>query len=180
MQNFIILTGGPGSGKTSILNYLNKVGFITVPEVARSIIKEQILINGDYVPWKNKAFFCRLMTEKSLSVYKEVSRFNPDKTVFFDRGIVDCIAYAEMEDMLYPTLWHDYAVKYRYHPKVFLLPPWKEIYVNDQERKQTWEQAVETYNWIKQTYHQFNYQIVELPLTTVENRIAFIIENLTL
>ncbi|MGH2624177.1 MAG: AAA family ATPase, partial [Sphingobacterium sp.] len=70
-------------------------------------------------------------------------------------------------------------VKYRYHPKVFLLPPWKEIYVNDQERKQTWQQAVETYNWIKQTYNQFNYHIVELPLTTVENRIAFIIENLT-
>jgi len=179
MQNFIVLTGGPGSGKTSLLKFLDKVGFITVPEVARPIIKEQILINGDLLPWKNKAFFCRLMTERSLNAYKETVRLNTKKTCFFDRGIIDCIAYAEMEDLLYPTLWNDYARKYRYNSKVFLLPPWKQIYTNDQERKQTWEQAVETYNWIKQLYTKFDYDIIELPLVSIENRISFIMDNLS-
>lgn len=179
MQNFIVLTGGPGSGKTSLLKFLDKAGFITVPEVARSIIKEQILTNGDLLPWKNKAFFCRLMTEKSLHAYKEIAQLSTKKTCFFDRGIIDCIAYAEMEDLLYPTLWNDYAIKYPYNPKVFLLPPWKEIYINDQERKQTWEKAVETYSWIKQLYTKFGYDVIEVPLVSIENRISFIMDNLS-
>lgn len=45
--NFFILTGGPGSGKTSVLTLLAQKGFLTVPEVGRKIIKEQQLIGGN-------------------------------------------------------------------------------------------------------------------------------------
>jgi predicted ATPase len=46
-SNFFILTGGPGSGKTSVLTALAQKGFLTVPEVARKIIKEQQSISGN-------------------------------------------------------------------------------------------------------------------------------------
>ncbi len=39
--NYFILTGGPGSGKTTTLNELAHRGFLTVPEVARAIIQKQ-------------------------------------------------------------------------------------------------------------------------------------------
>jgi predicted ATPase len=42
------------------------MGFLTVPEEGRRIIKEQILINGEGLPWKNKMLFARLMFEASV------------------------------------------------------------------------------------------------------------------
>jgi len=44
---FYVITGGPGVGKTSLVSELNKFGFLTVPEDARKIIKEQIKIGGE-------------------------------------------------------------------------------------------------------------------------------------
>ena len=49
--NFFIITGGPGVGKTTLLEVLAKQGFPYVPEVARKIIREQVSQNGDALPW---------------------------------------------------------------------------------------------------------------------------------
>lgn len=51
-----IITGGPGAGKTTLLNELESIGYRTVPEEGRRIIKEQILVNGEGLPWMNKNF----------------------------------------------------------------------------------------------------------------------------
>ncbi len=60
-SNFYVLTGGPGSGKTSVLQELERRGYICIPEVARPIIKEQISINGNALPWKNREKYSELM-----------------------------------------------------------------------------------------------------------------------
>jgi predicted ATPase len=46
-DNFFVLTGGPGVGKTTLLGELEKKKFKCVPEVAREIIKEQMKIEGE-------------------------------------------------------------------------------------------------------------------------------------
>ena len=51
--NFFVITGGPGVGKTTLLEALAKQGFPYVPEVAREIIREQASRNGDALPWAN-------------------------------------------------------------------------------------------------------------------------------
>lgn len=48
-SNFFIFTGGPGSGKTSVLNELAQRGYLIVPEVARAIIKQQQDIGGNAI-----------------------------------------------------------------------------------------------------------------------------------
>lgn len=52
-----MITGGPGAGKTTLIDELNRLNFITIPEEARKIIKEQISIQGDGLPWKDKALY---------------------------------------------------------------------------------------------------------------------------
>lgn len=63
-----------------------------------------------------------------------------------------------------------------YHKTVFILPPWKEIYITDAERKQNWEQAVETYEQMRMTYTKFGYELVVVPKDTVEKRCQFILD----
>lgn len=41
-DNYYILTGGPGSGKTTVLNLLADMGYLTMKESAREIIQRQV------------------------------------------------------------------------------------------------------------------------------------------
>ena len=50
------------------------------------------------------------------------------------------------------------ASKYRYHKKVFVFPPWREIYITDSERKQDWDEIVLTDDTLRQTYSQYDYE----------------------
>ena len=61
---------------------------------------------------------------------------------------------------------------------VFVLPPWKEIYVSDAERYENYEQAVLIHKHLMETYTNYGYAIVEVPKDTVENRIEFIMKQL--
>ena len=62
---FIVLTGGPGVGKTTLLNELHKQGFSIVEEDARRIIREQLEADADGLPWKNKTRYAKLMLAAS-------------------------------------------------------------------------------------------------------------------
>jgi predicted ATPase len=54
MRN-IILTGMPGSGKTSVIEELKKIGYKVVTEAATDLIKEKQNM-GDLKPWENPNF----------------------------------------------------------------------------------------------------------------------------
>ena len=53
----IVITGAPGTGKTSIINSLKQRGFNCIDEISREIISNQIANGGDALPWKNLTSF---------------------------------------------------------------------------------------------------------------------------
>ncbi|WP_343560978.1 AAA family ATPase [Sphingobacterium sp.] len=179
---FIILTGGPGVGKTTLLKKLQQQGYRTVPEDARRIIQEQLVNNGNGLPWKDKQYYATLMLAASISSFHEEIKecsIHPGY-VFFDRGIPDTLAYIEMENLTVGEALLAEAKANHYHKKVFILPPWQDIYETDHERKQTWEEAEATFHWMKDVYQQLGYEVIEVPKTTVEGRYQFILETLGL
>jgi predicted ATPase len=178
-ENFYIITGGPGVGKTTLLNELVKSGFKIVHEDAREIIKQQIETNGDGLPWKNKELYTQLMLEASQKSYQLASQLNFSDICFFDRGILDTLCYADMIGLGISPEMDNIAKTHLYNRKVFILPPWLEIYHTDNERRQTWEEAVFTFEKIKDIYSKYGYEIVEVPKDTVENRVKFIVNILT-
>ena len=70
----IIITGGPGFGKTTILNHLQNAGFNTFEEVARIVIKEELEIGSDVLPWKNLDAFSKKFCPCKLSITKKLYR----------------------------------------------------------------------------------------------------------
>ncbi len=104
----------------------------------------------------------------------DVSASIHTKDIFFDRGIPDIIAYLQAAGLPVEEEYQEALRKHRYAPIVFLLPPWQEIYVQDSERWQTFEEAIILDNHIRSVYQQENYQVVELPRSTIKERIRFI------
>lgn len=178
-HNFFVITGGPGVGKTTLLRELEKRNFKCIPEVAREIIKEQVNGNGEALPWKNKELYKALMMDRSIASYGLINHTNNGIT-FFDRGIPDTLSYARLINSIISIEMDFYASHYRYNKKVFILPPWLEIYTTDNERKQTWKEAVQTYEILAETYRQYNYELIEVPKTAVEKRVDFILKMLGL
>jgi predicted ATPase len=59
--------------------------------------------------------------------------------VFFDRGLIDAAAAPQALDGT--TILDTIAQSHRYHSRIFLAPPWPEIYVQDEERRHSMDEA---------------------------------------
>lgn len=177
-NNYYVITGGPGVGKTTVLNELGRRGFAIVPEDARRIIQEQVAANGEGLPWLNTELYAQLMLKESKRSYQHAPSGKSAKPVFFDRGVIDAVCYMMMEGIPVSNEMNKLIADCTYAPTVFILPPWREIYKTDGERKQTWAEAVRTYEAMKEAYTSYGYHISDVPKDTVTNRADFILKQI--
>lgn len=175
-NNFYVLTGGPGSGKTTLIEQLKKEGYNCVPEVGRAIIKKQLSFGGSAVPWSNASEYANLMLQYSLQDY--ISLSSETSTHFFDRGISDILGYTELINLSNKDTYINSTENFRYNSTVFILPPWESIYKTDTERKQDFKLAVATYNMMKSIYEKYDYKLVEVPCMSIPERIKFILDRI--
>lgn len=89
--NWVVITGAPSSGKTSVILELAKRGFDTQGEVARELIEARLQkgetlerIKGDDVGLQNDILNVKLSRHRAL---------DPTHLVFLDRGICDSVTY---------------------------------------------------------------------------------------
>ncbi|WP_417369975.1 AAA family ATPase [Flavobacterium beibuense] len=174
-NNFYIITGGPGCGKTTLIEKLKQYEYNCIDEAARSIIQEQVKNNGNALPWKNTFKYKKLMLQKSIEDYKNA---NKELITFFDRGIPDTLCYSKVLNEEITPEENLASIAYRYNKKVFWLPPWKEIYTTDSERKQNWTEAKRIAFLMKETYLNYDYEVIEIPKTNPRQRVSFILDNI--
>lgn len=172
-ENLFVLTGGPGAGKTTLIDALGDAGYATRPEAGRAIIRDQMQIDGPALPWNDPMLFAELMLSWDMrSHHAAMGRAGP---VFFDRGVPDVIGYLGLTGMTVPAHMRQAALRFRYHARVFIAPPWRAIFARDSERSQSWSEAVQTHDIMAETYAGLGYEIVPLPLASVEERLQFIL-----
>lgn len=175
---FIIITGGPGGGKSTLIQELKTRGYDCVDEVARELIQKEVERDGGALPWKNQVKFMYNMFDKTVEVYEQTLSQNNSSMIFFDRGILDVLAYANLIKAEITEEMEQKAKALHYHHQVFVTPPWEEIYRNDEERKQTFEEAIETYEQMIAIYQKHGYQTIDLPKSSVKSRVEFLLNQL--
>lgn len=175
-DHMFVVTGGPGSGKSTLIDALRCRGFASMPEAGRAIIRDQVQIGGTALPWADRARFAELMLGWELRSWHEASALAGP--VLMDRGIADVVGYLALCGLPVPAHVESAAKTYRYNRKVFMAPYWEAIFRQDAERKQDQAEAEATGRVMAETYARFGYRLFELPKVSVEERVAFVVEHL--
>lgn len=173
-DRFFVLTGGPGSGKSTLIEALERAGHAGSAEAGRGVIRDQAAIGGRALPWCDPRAFAELMLCWDMrSHHMARERSGP---VFFDRGIPDVLGYLRLLGLPVPAHMAKAAERFRYNRRVFIAPPWPEIFRQDTERKQDFEEAVRTYEAMIAVYAEFGYELVEIPRAGVQERLRFVLD----
>jgi len=170
--NRYIITGGSGSGKSSIIKELHTRGYSCRPEISRTIIKEQQSCGGNLLPWENMEGFA---DECFNRMYEQLNN-KPEQLVFFDRGIPDIIAYLKSRNL--PVRFDYAAYASYYNSNVFICPPWPEIFINDQQRPESFNQSKYIHQLLQEIYKDLNFKVTEVPKLSVRERAAFILSHI--
>jgi predicted ATPase len=86
------------------------------------------------------------------------------------------IGYLRLLQLPVPRHMEEAANLYRYNRRVFIAPPWREIFANDIERKQDFDESVRTYESMVATYREYGYELITLPLASVQERVRSVLE----
>ena len=175
VAHLFVITGGPGSGKSTLIDALQRLGYTRSIEAGRAIIRQQMAIGGSALPWLDRAAFAELMLSWEMRSYAMLKEERGP--TFFDRGIPDVIGYLELIGLpVLPPMLRA-AELHRYNSRVFIAPPWPEIFSNDQERRQDFDEAIRTYEAVRRVYSRLGYDLIELPRATIEARIRFVLDE---
>jgi predicted ATPase len=168
-SNWYVITGGPSSGKTTLIKELSKLGYITCPEIARILIDKGIKngksvkeIRGDEIEFQRKVLKMKLEKEKKMP---------KNQVVFFDRAIPDSIAYYQIcglgtKEVLKFCLEKKYRI-------IFFLEqlPFDQDYARIEDRK-----TIEKLNhFLKESYKNLGYKLIEIPAMSVKERLKKIL-----
>lgn len=169
----IIITGGPGTGKTSIINELLRRDFVCLEEVSRQVILDAQKKGIEQLFLTNPLLFSdKLLEGRKKQFHKALS--NDREFTFLDRGIPDIVAYMDFLGTSYPERFIEACKKHTYE-HVFILAPWQQIYVSDNERYENFDQALQIHDHLVNTYSRYGYDLHDVPFDSIEKRTDFIL-----
>ncbi|WP_082422556.1 AAA family ATPase [Aquimarina longa] len=179
----IVITGGPGTGKTSVINKIEEANFFCFHEIIRSMTQEAQksndctpIVSNPIISVSDPYQFNTQILNGRINQFKEAA-FKRKEITFYDRGIPDVLAYMNYFNQSYDNQFIT-ACKDHTYDQVFLLPPWEDIYVSDDERYESFEQAKEIHHHLLEIYTEFEYKCIEVPFGTIKERYDFIFKNI--
>lgn len=169
-QRKFVITGGPGVGKSSIINYLAKEGHTVVQEAATDIIKEE-LAKGTQEPW-NQDWFEDRVIECHNSRYAEAVA-SQAQHIFFDRGHIDPVVYILRRGLELPQNIKEEVQRSidqaLYDKTVFFIDNLGFVEQED-FRVETNDVSISIEKDIKRSYKTLGYKIIKIPAFKSEPR----------
>jgi len=170
--NWYVITGAPSSGKTTVISALEQLGCPVVHEVARNYIDKELKkgknirqIKADILSFERHILYKKVEIEKSLL---------KDAPVFLDRAVPDSIGYYILEG-LSPDEPIKKSKQTRYK-KIFLFERLK--FEKDDVRSENDKIAAKLNRILKESYQMLGYEIISVPLLSIDDRVDFILKCL--
>lgn len=176
MPKKIALIGGPATGKTTLINALKTRGYYCMDEISRQVTLDAQKNGIEQLFLEDPIWFSKQLLESRKKQFIEAQN-SDEPVVFFDRGLPDIVAYLDYIKSDYGQEFITVCEFYKYD-KIFILPPWKAIYKTDNERYESFDQLLEIHEFLKKWYSKFGYEIIEVHIGSIQERIKFILNRI--
>ena len=168
-----ILTGGPGTGKSTVLTLLESAGCICVPESARDIIRSR-RCQGLHARPSPKEFADEILAE-DIERYQAIPQ--TDRLVFIDRGIVDALCMLVAAEGIDIEGARRSLQQFPMNRRVFFFSPWRAIFREDEERDQSYRDCIEVSERLAVWYRQMGFTLIDVPHLGPQGRAEFILNS---
>ena len=163
----IVITGGPSTGKTTIISLLEAQGFPVVHEQATQIIKE-----GQFLPWVDRVSFQAEVLRRQLEA--EAALNSSARPVFLDRGLFDGEAYYVYDRIEVPPIFSKLdASRYAMAFLIEELP----FFDKNEVRRESLEFTKAISNILANCYSSRHVFVVRVPALTPLERVEFILQK---
>ncbi len=177
-SRFYIITGGPGVGKTTLVNQLKEKGIFTVAEAATDVIQEDLEKNIKH-PWAQPGFRKKVL-HKQEERYQEAKNFSPMEAIF-DRSQIDTLCFAlylgETPLAALVEAVRNIVIHCLYAPTVFLVEP-LDNYEETQIRSESPQEARRVGNFLAASYEALGFRVVPISAGSIEERTAIIMKKI--
>jgi len=178
----IVITGGPSTGKTAVIEVLEQKGYRCLEEVIRAMTlakkteeSDVVFETNPIVSVSNPMAFNQMILDARVAQYESTLESN-EELVFFDRGIPDVLAYMDCFNQEYDDSFREACNANRYD-LIFLMPPWKDIHVVDNERFESYEESLRIHECLATSYINLGHNVQIVPKDTILNRVDFILDT---
>lgn len=179
----IVITGGPSVGKTALIESLQRQDYFCYPEIIRDFTSAETASKDVKALKSNPIVFAedsldfnkRLLEGRKEQFYH--SQGQEEAFIFFDRGIPDVLAYMDFFNQTIPKEFTETCQALRYN-HIFILPPWKDIFTEDESRFETFEEGSKLYLQLLESYQGLGYEPIVVPRNTIDNRVAFVLSTI--
>ena len=176
MTRKYVLTGGPGTGKSTLLAELQKRGVYAIKEVAEYLIEKELKGNGKILPWNNRERFQRNVLETQIIWEKEIP--SEIKVSCSDRGIPDGIAFYRLDGIRPPEEIIGSAQNTDYK-EIFILDPLSE-YQKTRIRREDIRMAKRIHETLNEVYKELGYRPIRIYDESLEDRIERVLDIINL
>lgn len=164
-----VLTGAPGGGKSTLIDEARRRGIATSPEVARAILSQP---GGMGLRRDDPLGFAEAMLEAHRREWERHSETGIP--VIFDRGFPDVVGFLEVSGLKVTPEIDRVCRTLRYSGPILRAPAWREIYCQDAQRIQSWEEAVASDEAVTAAWRRYGYEVSDLPFATITERLRFL------
>lgn len=170
--NWYVITGGPSTGKTTLLHRLWLRGYKTIPEAARAVIDNAIESGMTVEELRaDERHFQELVLDMKVDVEKALDK---QQLIFFDRGMQDTTAYLGYYDYQLTQEEKDTIAKSKYKA-MFLLDPLDE-FTEDYARTEDETFRLKIQDLLEQAYTEHNIPVIHVPPIGLDKRVEFILD----
>jgi predicted ATPase len=172
-NNWYVVTGGPSSGKSTLLEELKSRGYNTIKETARYHIENQLAKGHslEKIRKEEKKFQEAVFKQKKI-IHDSLAT---DAVTFFDRGYHDTVAYLKYYEFKISKFISD-VCKNNTYKKVFVLDMLP--YEKDEARIENIEVAKGLHKALIKIYEDFGHEVITVPVLPLEERAQFVLDHI--
>lgn len=170
-----VVAGGPCSGKTTTLEAIADRGYRVEWEPAEQLLNDEVSegksaeeVREDPQKWQ------RRVVNADFELFNNLPR---DQIVFADTSLVESCVFSREADMEFGTNLRTFMDHLRY-ASVFFLDP-LDTHEETNVRLEDRETARQLSERILDTYREFNYDPISVPVRPVDERVDFILDRVS-